>query len=613
MKKNTLKFLVMMVFLFVFSWSNMNAQAMIKEVALKQQIENSALLIEGEVMAKESFWDQEHQNIYTVNTIKVRKVFKGESVSTVEVITLGGVVGLKAEIVTPSLRLNKHEIGVFMLNENTTIELLSESKGNQFKPFSGSQGFYKYNVKRDVVSNPFNRKTGITSTFYNEIMAITNSNYIEITNSNINKKQLASKQSRAGLVPVGITFSPTTLAAGVKDILTINGSNFGATKGKVGFSMADDGGVSFIEAIDTQVLSWSDTQIIVEVPSGAGTGPIQVTDSANDSAVSSTVLTVSFSEINIVSNQAPSGPNSGMDVAYSTRHMDDNNSGGYTWQMFTGFDANAAAKSSFLRAFETWRCETGVNWEVGATTNIDVNAADGVSVIRFDVGNELGANVLGRCTSRYSGCLINGNTAIDWFVEELDLVFNDSVDNSNSSDFEETWNFGPGASTGAQYDFESVALHELGHGHQLGHVIDSNNDVMHYVLFNGQDERDLGSNNIVAGNSVQSRSVAGGVCGFLAMTNYAGSCGLGVESIESSTGVTMYPNPAKQQLFIKNQSSVSLERVEIYDVSGRLVSNIDVSGGTRTKTIHLLNVSKGMYFVNIYSENDSITKKLIVE
>jgi len=73
-----------MVFLFVFSWSNMNAQAMIKEVALKQQIENSALLIEGEVMAKESFWDQEHQNIYTVNTIKVRKVFKGESVSTVE-------------------------------------------------------------------------------------------------------------------------------------------------------------------------------------------------------------------------------------------------------------------------------------------------------------------------------------------------------------------------------------------------------------------------------------------------------------------------------------------------------------------------------------------------
>jgi len=143
-------------------------------------------------------------------------------------------------------------------------------------------------------------------------MAITNSNYIEITNSNINKKQLASKQSRAGLVPVGITFSPTTLAAGVKDILTINGSNFGATKGKVGFSMADDGGVSFIEAIDTQVLSWSDTQIIVEVPSGAGTGPIQVTDSANDSAVSSTILTVSFSEINIVSNQAPSGPNGGM-------------------------------------------------------------------------------------------------------------------------------------------------------------------------------------------------------------------------------------------------------------------------------------------------------------
>jgi len=613
MKKITLTYLLIMLLSFI---SSLNAQGLIKEVSLEKQIEKSSLLIEGEVLSKESFWDKDNKNIYTVNKIQVHKVFKGESLTTIDIITLGGVVGLKAEIVTPSLSLNVNDIGVFMLNDNNNIELKSKSKSknNQYKPYSSSQGFYKYNLYQDIATNIFIKKTGISTSFYNEIMTYTKSDYIDVTNFNIEKTQAAFKQIKNALPPSAITFSPTTVSAGTQTVLTISGSGFGSIKGKVSFSEADTGGSSFTDALDTQVLTWADTEITVEVPSGAGTGAIQVTDSSSESETSSAILTVSYSEINVVSSLATAGANAGLDVAYPTQHVNDNTAGGYTWQMFTDFDTNAQAKASFLRAFEIWRCESGINWVIGATTSTNVIANDGVNVIRFDDGNELGDNILGRCTSRFSGCFINGDTSIAWYVHELDIVFNDSPDNTGSPTVE-TWNFGAGASSNTEYDFESVALHELGHGHQLGHVIDPNSDVMHFSLFNGQDERVLGANNIIAAADVQGRSTSSGPCPLvLAMTNYSGSCSLSVdERYELDGSITIYPNPAKQQFFIKNTSFANLERVAVYDVSGRLVSDVDVSYTSRTKTINLINVSKGMYFVNIHSENAFITKKLIVE
>ena len=44
-----------------------------------------------------------------------------------------------------------------------------------------------------------------------------------------------------------------------------------------------------------------------------------------------------------------------------------------------------------------------------------------------------------------------------------------------------SWYFGAGTIADEEIDFETVALHELGHGHQLGHVINSSN-VMHYTI-----------------------------------------------------------------------------------------------------------------------------------
>ncbi|WP_308991502.1 T9SS type A sorting domain-containing protein [Mariniflexile litorale] len=584
---------VFILLMYLVSLNNLHAQTLLREVSLKKQIENSSLVVEGKVVSKKSFWDANNQHIYTANTIEVYKVFKGEPVAVIEVITPGGTVGLSAEMVSPSLKLNNDEVGVFTLyNNNIAMKSYEKTSLKQFQAYGSSQGFYKYNLYDNLAVNTFNKKNGIASNFYDEIMGYTKFTYIEMSNFDTQSIYLKSTQGKELLAPGSITFTPTTITAGTKSVLTINGTGFGATKGKVSFRNADDGGATFIDAFNTQILEWGNTQIKVEVPSKAGTGAIVVTDASSASKQSSNSLTILFSEINVVQDEG--------NVAYRAQHVNDNNAGGYTWQMFTDFNNNANAKAAFLRAFNSWRCTTGINWVIGASTTNDVADLDGINVVRFDNGAELGPTELGRCTTYFNGC--GTGTNLNWYVSELDIVFDDTTD----------WNFGPAGTPAVigKYDFESNALHELGHGHALGHVI-SDNDIMNYALQTAIDRRVLNANNIAAANAIQSRSISSIVCLRPLLTNH--SCSLGVEEEALNNSITIYPNPTNGQFFIKNNLSVNLDKILIHDVSGRLISELDTSNGTQTITINLSGVSKGLYFMRILSGTTEITKKILVE
>lgn len=605
--------IALILLLFAISWSNLYGQILLREASLEKQINNSSFVIEGKVLSKKSFWDEENKNIYTANVIEVYKVFKGQSVETIEIITEGGTVGLSAEIVTPSLKLNVDDIGVFMLYENN-INLKSKTANKKFKTYGSLQGFYKYNLDTDEAINPFNKKRGISSKFYNEILNITKTDFVEISSFDVQSIFTKSLLNKAVLAPTAITFSPTTITAGTKSILTITipggaTGNFGGTKGKVSFSDADLGGNgNYIDALDTQVV-WSSNSITVEVPSEAGTGKIRVTNSDNSSRVSSTDLTVTFSELNVVADNL----NPGTDVAYRTRHVQTDAS--RTFLMYTSFNNNTNAKNAFLRAMDTWRCETGINWVIdGNTTTKNVAARDDENVVRFDMGADLDADVLGRTTSYYTGC--SAGSTLNWYVSEIDLVFNDSVDDPDTTGVE-SWYFGSGLSAINQFDFQSVALHELGHGHQLGHVVslvnngDNLDDVMHYNLSISESQKVLFSSNITAAMAIQARSTAGGVCGQLAMSNHP--CSLSIDEEELKEAISIYPNPAKGLFNIKNSSLLSLDKVVIYDIRGRLISEYNMRNSARIKTINLYGASKGMYFVNIHSEKAMITKKLVLD
>ena len=75
------------VFFCTFFISVMQGQCNLYEISLEEQVAQSSQIVEGKVIAKQSFWDKNRQNIYTVNTIEVYKIFKGQSFETIEVIT----------------------------------------------------------------------------------------------------------------------------------------------------------------------------------------------------------------------------------------------------------------------------------------------------------------------------------------------------------------------------------------------------------------------------------------------------------------------------------------------------------------------------------------------
>ncbi|HEY5687065.1 MAG TPA: hypothetical protein VIS27_02035, partial [Yeosuana sp.] len=154
--------LINTIILFFISFNGLYAQVMLREISLKEQIDNATLVVEGEVISKQSFWN--NNLIYTANTVKVYKVFKGAPVSTIEVITLGGTVELTALVVSTGLKLYKGNVGVFMLQKSDVNKAVTnKTLVNQFQPFGAIQGFYKYDVFSDVAVNPFNKKPGISS------------------------------------------------------------------------------------------------------------------------------------------------------------------------------------------------------------------------------------------------------------------------------------------------------------------------------------------------------------------------------------------------------------------------------------------------------------------
>lgn len=606
----SLKFTLLLCFILNLGLS---AQVLIKKIPLEAQIKNSNLIIEGKVIEKKSTWDDKHELIYTINTIEVYKVFKGIPVSTVEVITIGGTVGMQALVAYPSLKLRNGDIGVFILENNaTSFSKTLNYKSKKYKPNGVTQGFYKYNLVENLAATPFVKKQNISSDFYNEIQKYLNSNYVELKEFDTDKKLKKSDNGKLFLPPSSITLNKTIVTAGTGDLLTITGTDFGAVAGTVSFRDADSGGASFVNPLDSQIISWSDTQIEVEVPSEAGTGTIRVQDANGGVSPLSEILTVLYSEINVETD--PDGNDPIPLTAYQVQHVGQNSSGGMTWRMQTDFFNDTefpGAKAAFMRSFDKWVCESGINWEVAATaTTIDTagSGTDGTNVIRFDNGNELNANTLGICYSWFGGCF-SGSGTLEWFVSELDLVFNDNAN----------WHTGVEPPPFRQFDFESIALHELGHGHQLGHIIDPNDnsignnaeDVMHFVFSNGERQRAISANNSTAANSIQNRSTGSSVCGQSIMVD--ASCTLSKENSILDISLSIYPNPATNKLSIKNSSYLDLKSASLYDISGRHIIEFDISNGSKLKTINLETVSSGVYFIIIASNEASTTRKLIIE
>ncbi len=478
-------------------------------VPLAQRAQQAALVVEARVASQQPE-RAPNGHIVTRHQLEVYKVFQGQlPAGPLSLLTPGGFLQQQGEVVSGSLVLQNGQQGLFFLEIDPNLP-------GEYRAYAGPQGFIQYNLTMLTASEPFGRYASIGGTLYSSLAAQTGTSYREIAlNASLTAAtQRLTQRTTAGplatTAPTVSSFSPSAVTAGTSTsidasaagVLTITGTGFGATRGAgyVQFRNADkpgdDTAPNYTQPLASDYLNWSDTQIQVRVPSysstgdAAVTGNFQVFENGGTSATSPSALTVTYNVLTL------SYANTGGEQTYRVHLYNTDGKGGYTLHYSPSFSSVPGAsapnvQAAYETALQSWHCATSMNRTIGATTTIDAVAADGINVVRFATANELPAGMLGVTNSYYSGCGLSSTSVINWQLTETDYSYAPVPYPGY------TWNFTTNTPTGTQYDFQSVVLHELGHGEQLGHII-STAGVMNWSISNGQAKRSLDANTDIA-------------------------------------------------------------------------------------------------------------------
>ncbi len=86
---------------------------------------------------------------------------------------------------------------------------------------------------------------------------------------------------------------------------------------------------------------------------------------------------------------------------------------------------------------------------------------------------------------------------------------------------------------------------------------------------------------------------------------------LGNLDYELSNAIALYPSPAKEQVTLSNSSSIKLEAATIYDLKGKLVSQINLQDMQSERVIDVSSFATGVYMVHIKGEQSSVVKRMI--
>jgi hypothetical protein len=455
-------------------------------VSTDTKVGRSSLIIEGKVLTKRSFWNSAHTMIYTDNQVEVYKIFKGTlQNNTIDIVTIGGTVDGHYIEASHLLSLDTSDIGVFFCRPERTSIKIPGSTQQPYEVYSSMQGFIKYDLFNKTANTPFIQYDDIENNLYNELRNKTGRN-VQIKNNAFTIKGVSDKlhPSNSTLAPAITSFSPATVNAGAlldptNNVLTINGTGFGSSPGgsaAVLFSHADyASGTQFavIAYSSVLIISWTDTKIVVRVPTQAGTGVFRVRDNGGTFVNSPSNLTVRYSILTadfggaygikqfILGNMNASG---GYSVKYSINTAN------------SGVNINASpAKATFQRALTTWKEASGVNFVEANTSTLQlIDPDDGENLIMYDNGGTtlapLADGVLATC---FSGITICANDPVN--NQARKTGFDILIRNIGFSTGTTPFTLGPCppfSEASAVVDLESVLLHELGHAISMGHIID---------------------------------------------------------------------------------------------------------------------------------------------
>jgi hypothetical protein len=92
--------------------------------------------------------------------------------------------------------------------------------------------------------------------------------------------------------------------------------------------------------------------------------------------------------------------------------------------------------------------------------------------------------------------------------------------------------------------------------------------------------------------------------------------GVGIDEISIENSISIFPNPATNsiQITIESQFVQNEMGIKIYDLLGKLVyNNQNALSNNSSAKINVAEIPNGIYFVTIYSKNNSYSKRLIIQ
>lgn len=85
---------------------------------------------------------------------------------------------------------------------------------------------------------------------------------------------------------------------------------------------------------------------------------------------------------------------------------------------------------------------------------------------------------------------------------------------------------------------------------------------------------------------------------------------LGLDENSSADAISVYPNPAGEFVTI-SANDLLIEKIELVNITGQVISAVQVA--SKQIKMDLSAMSSGVYFLKIYTENNSTTKQLVVK
>ncbi len=84
-------------------------------------------------------------------------------------------------------------------------------------------------------------------------------------------------------------------------------------------------------------------------------------------------------------------------------------------------------------------------------------------------------------------------------------------------------------------------------------------------------------------------------------------------SEQLAANITMYPNPAIDQITITKNANIDLARIYIYRIDGTLAKTVAQTNKNNIQIIPVNDLSKGLYILSIQTQTDKIIRQLFIE